>query len=126
MPTALSTLPWAWTWGPPNGPSRSAQFGDNMPFDILRVALCICAFIMVAMTLRVIIEQSRRPVTMNRAQTYRFLGQAVVGVLIGVDLAYTVGTTAGPRMLACAVFIVLATLGVQGKRRLQLNEPVVK
>jgi hypothetical protein len=119
-------ISWAWTWGPPNGPSRTAHFGQNLPFDIVRILLCVASFIMVALTLRVLAEQRRRDLPMSRAQTYRFLGQVTAGVLIGVDLAYTVGTTAGPRLIGCAVFITLAMLGVIGKRRLQLGEPMRK
>lgn len=114
---------WTWHWGPPGSLASKAHFGDNLPFDVIRVGVVIAGAILVALCARVVVEQSRRKRKMARGQVARFIALGLAALAILITEAYVVGTTATLRLPVFAAVIGFGIWGTVGKRASQQEEP---
>ena len=120
-----ASVDWDWTWGPASGIANQYEFGDNLPWDIVRVAMVIMSMILLFGCLRVIAEQRRRQLQMPRTQEARFVALILASIYVGGTESWVMGTPATPRVVVGAVMLLLGLYGVLGVRRKQMKQPIV-
>lgn len=113
---------WDWAWVPIR---QDASFGDNLPFDLVRLFVVVVGIVLMFVTARVMVEQKRRAEEFPVTQVGRFVSLAILnGYVVSTEIA-VFGTPGTPRLFVGLLGIALGIWGVHGMRRKQLRQPVL-
>ena len=117
---------WSWGWGPSNAVVNNAHFGDNLPWDIVRILVCIGGLALMWNILRVMVEQHRRTINFGPGQGARLIALLIADVSLSMTELWVVGTPATPRLLMSLAVVCVGTYGVAQMRRQQHDQPIVR
>lgn len=112
---------WTWRWivDPP------AQFGDNLPFDIVRLFVVLLTIILTLATGRVLKEQRRRAEPFEPGQAARFVSLLLLLWFVGLTELAVFGTPASPRLFVAIGAVTTGLWGVYKARAKQRRTPVM-
>lgn len=122
-PYSLDDHWWAWGWTPFPLPT---EFGDNPVVDWLRVIACLLAFLLLAVSGRVVLEQRRRQIPMPPGQIARFMALGVAAVSLSLTEVAVMGAPMGPRLVSTLLVDVLGLWGTNRIRIRQRTERIVR